>query len=29
VLVSRPLWRVALDAEDERDVRFVYPELVL
>ena len=28
VLKRWPLWRVALDAEDERDVRFVYPELV-
>jgi hypothetical protein len=29
VLKRWPLWRVALDAEDERDVRFVYPEMVL
>jgi len=28
VLRRWPLWRVALDAEDERDVRFVYPDLV-
>jgi hypothetical protein len=28
VLQRWPLWRVALDAEDERDVRFVHPELV-
>lgn len=28
VLRRWPLWRVALDAEDEREVRFVYPDMV-
>lgn len=29
VLRNWPLWRVALDAEDERDVQFVYPDNVI